>query len=101
MPVTTNNRNVNPDNKDFSHLLYRYLSFWPLFIGLIIIAMAGAWLYLRYAVPIYESTATILIKDEKKGPDESTLLASLDLLASKKIVENEIEVLRSRTVMKD
>src|SRR5438105_13449218 len=100
MQESTNNRALNSENKDNTYLL-RYLSFWPLFLIMIILSLAAAWVYLRYAIPVYESTATILIKDEKKGLDDSRMLASLDQFASTKIVENEIEVLRSRTVMKE
>ena len=38
-------------------------------------------------------------KDEKKGNDDSRLMESLNLIGSKKIIENEIEVLKSRPVI--
>jgi capsular exopolysaccharide synthesis family protein len=40
-----------------------------------------------------------LIKDEKKGEDDSRIIESLNLLATKKIIENEIEVLKSKGLM--
>ena len=61
--------------------------------------MTGAYLYLRFTVPKYEATATIIIKDQKKGYDDSKLMESLDMINTKKIIENEIEVLQSRTLM--
>jgi tyrosine-protein kinase Etk/Wzc len=42
-----------------------------------------------------------LIKDEKKGNEDSKMVESLDLISSKKIVENEIEVIQSRSLMED
>jgi capsular exopolysaccharide synthesis family protein len=80
-------------------LMSKYLPYWPLFILVALIALVGAYVYLRYATPIYEASATILIKDEKKGTEDSKLLESLNLIATKKIVENEIEVLQSRVLM--
>ena len=59
----------------------------------------GARFYLKYQIPVYETTATILIKDEKKGEDDSRIIESLNLLATKKIIENEIEVLKSKGFM--
>lgn len=83
----------------FSELLFRYLPYWPLFLILLVFFVAGAWGYLRFATPIYETSATILVKDEKKGVDDANLMEQLDLFGSKKLVENEIEVIKSRTLM--
>ena len=79
----------------------KYLPYWPMFILAVILAGGAAFFYLRYTVPIYEATASILIKDEKKGNEDSKMVESLDLISSKKIVENEIEVIQSRSLMED
>lgn len=76
-----------------------YLPYWPLFTIFLFLAAGGAYLYLRYTIPLYEATATLIIKDEKKGYDDSKMMESLDLINTKKIIENEIEVLQSRTLM--
>ena len=62
-------------------------------------SLLGAWFYLRVTPPKYEIAASILIKDEKKGSVEGNAINSLDQLSTKKIVENEIEIFRSRTLM--
>ncbi|MBK9532214.1 MAG: hypothetical protein IPO42_10515 [Chitinophagaceae bacterium] len=81
-------------------LAAKYLPYWPLFIILVIFSFAGAYVYLRYVTPIYEATATLIIKDESRGGnDDSRLLESLNLIASKKNIENEIEVIQSRSLM--
>ncbi len=79
----------------------KFVPFWPLFLVLIVIFLAGAWAYLQYKAPLYQATASILIKDEKKGSDDSKLSESLNYLSSKKIVENEIEVLKSNSLLKE
>lgn len=84
----------------FSQLLFRYLPYWPLFLTLFVICGTGAWLYLRYATPLYETSASILVKDEKKGVDDANLMEQLDLFGSKKLVENEIEVIQSKILMR-
>lgn len=77
-----------------------YLPYWPMFIVLVILGLAGAWAYLKYyANPTYEAYATIVVKDEKKGVDESGVLEALNIYPTKQIVENEIEVVRSRKLM--
>lgn len=83
-------------------MIFRFVPYWPMFLILLLLGFAAAWLYLRYTIPVYESTATILLKDDSKGFDNnSEILSSMDIFGSKKIVENEIELLRSRTVMKE
>jgi capsular exopolysaccharide synthesis family protein len=80
-------------------LLFKYLPYWPIFIAVSILSLLGAWFYLRVTPPKYEITAAIMIKDEKKGSAEGETINSLDQLSRKKIVENEIEIFRSRTLM--
>jgi tyrosine-protein kinase Etk/Wzc len=82
-----------------NQLWSRYVPSWPWFVFLLALAVGGGWLYMRYAIPQYESTARLLVKDEKKGVEDSKGLESLNLLTTKKILENEIEVLRSRTLL--
>ncbi|MGN6605134.1 MAG: GumC family protein [Ginsengibacter sp.] len=79
----------------------KYVPYWPLFILAILIAVGVAYTYIHYATPIYEATATVIIKDEKKGNEESKLVESLDQISSKKIVENEIEIIQSRKLMEN
>ena len=79
----------------------RYLPYWPLFLLAIVLAVTAGFVYLRYATPVYWVSATLLVKDEKTGMDEADILSSLDLSGSKKVIENEIEILKSRTLAKE
>lgn len=79
-------------------VIFRFMPYWPLFLLLIFISSIGAWAYLQYTTPMYNASAKILLK-EKKGADDARLLESLNIYGSKKIVENEIEVIGSRTLM--
>jgi len=99
MQVTHKRGIEDKENNMISEMLFKYLPYWPLFLALFVVFGAGAWLYLHYTTPIYEASATILVKDEKKGVDDANLMEQLDLFGSKKLVENEIEVIRSRMLM--
>jgi tyrosine-protein kinase Etk/Wzc len=80
----------------------KYLIFWKWFIISLLIAFVIAFVYLRYTVPQYKATATILVKDERKGTLQSELSAFSDLgLTSglKNNVDNEIEIIKSRTII--
>lgn len=80
-------------------VLFKYLPYWPIFIAFMIVSLFAAWFYLRVTPPKYEISASILIKDENKGSSEGETINSLEKLSRKKIVENEIEIFRSRTLM--
>ncbi|HEY2720273.1 MAG TPA: Wzz/FepE/Etk N-terminal domain-containing protein, partial [Chitinophagaceae bacterium] len=90
----------NPEEENaIRQVWFKYAPYWPLFLLFIFLAGIGAWFYLRYQVPVYQTTASILIKDEKKGEDDSRIIESLNLLSVKKIIENEMEVLKSKELM--
>src|SRR5690606_38374904 len=61
--------------------------------------LAGAFIYLRFADNEYEIKAKVLIKDDKKVPDEQAALKEITIFKDNKAVENEIEILRSRKLM--
>ena len=63
------------------------------------ITLPMAWLYLESTTPLYAAGCKILIKDEKKGTQNAKSIEGMDLLQSKKIVENEIDVIRSRPLL--
>ena len=83
----------------FQQLWSRYVVYWPLYLVLVAAGVAGAWVYLKYTVPLYQSNARILIKDEKKGADDSKAMETFNLINTKKIIDNEVEVIQSRTLI--
>ena len=91
---------------NIQELLFRYLIHWPWFVVSIIICIACARGYLRLTTPIYNITATVLIKDEKKGggANMSSELEKMGLdgfVSSSSNVDNEIEVLRSKSLARE
>ncbi|MEO7049925.1 MAG: polysaccharide biosynthesis tyrosine autokinase [Ferruginibacter sp.] len=90
---------LQSDESLVNQVISKYLGYWPLFLLAVICAVSVAYVYLRYTVPKYEATATLIIKDEKKGNDDSKMLEQLNMIGTKKIIENEIEVLQSRSLM--
>lgn len=84
----------------FSTLVDLFFPFWPLLAIILILSIALAWTYKKYQTPIYGVTATLIIKDENKGVDNSKMVESMNPFNSKKIVENEIKVIQSPDLMK-
>ena len=90
------------DDFDLRMVLEKYLIHWQWFILGAFLCLSVAYVYLRYATPQYQASTTILVKDEKKGGMLSELSAFSDLgLGSglKSNVDNEIEILKSRTLV--
>src|SRR5687768_7047122 len=97
----TKKSGVQQDTSLINQLLFRYLPYWPLFVVMLVLGIAVAYTYLRYKVPLYEASASIMIKDQRKGSDDSKGMESFNLFGAKKIVENEIEMLQSRTLLRN
>ena len=97
--MDTHNSNTANQESLFVKMLAKYLPYWPLFILFAFLSIVSALLYLRYSTPMFQATASLIIKDEKKGNEDSKLMESLNMISAKKIIENEIEVLKSRTVI--
>lgn len=89
------------DSNLLNFIRFRFFPYWPLFGFLLVVAAAGAYVYWKLSPPAYEASADLLIKDEKKGSDDSKIVESLNLLTTKKTVEDEMEVLQSQTLMKE
>lgn len=91
---------------NIQEILFRCLIHWPWFVVSIIVCVALAWGYLRLTTPVYNISATVLIKDEKKGgganmSSELEKMGMNGFVSSSGNIENEIEVLSSRTLARE
>ena len=87
---------------NLNELLNKYLIHAKWFVLSVLMCLAIAFVYLRYATPEYSVSATLLIKDDKKGGLMSELsnFSDIGLLGgSNGNVDNEIEILKSRTLV--
>jgi tyrosine-protein kinase Etk/Wzc len=93
------NKNM-PQKEDtqMSQVLAGYISYWPLFLICLALALGGAYFYIRYAIPKYEASAKIMLNDDKRGVDKSKTLEQIDNISTSKIIENELEVLKSQSL---
>lgn len=92
--------------KDFEYraILNKYISHWKWFLLAMIISVSLAFLNLRYTKPLYNASTTILVKDDKKGGMLSELSAFSDIGAGNAIknnLDNEVQILRSRTIVEN
>jgi capsular exopolysaccharide synthesis family protein len=88
---------------DIKKIFFKYLTYWKWFLlSFVCLLLLGVG-YLFTLSPEYKIEASILIKDEKKlgGTGAASMLEDLDLFSSKKIVENEMDILRSYTLLEE
>ena len=95
--------NLEQDEISIVEILFHYLRYWKVFLLSIVICLGLACAYLFYATPEYKIFSRIVINDEKKGQtvDVTSAFNDLGIVSPKGNLDNEIEVLRSRTLMKE
>ncbi len=92
--------NVKPKEEKVNiagEILQRYLPYWPIFLITISIGLTVSFFKIRYATPMYQAGAGIMLKDKEDGVE--SVLNALEGTESKKNVENEIELLKSQNLM--
>ena len=99
-----NNMGEQDEEKvDYQELLFRYIIHWPWFVASIMVCLIVAWVYLHFQTPVYQVSASIMIKDDKKSGGSTDLenLGIGGVITSTQSIDNEIEVLRSKTILKE
>lgn len=92
------------EKTNWQAMLFKYIIRWPWFIASVIFCLVCAWLYLKTITPVYNISASIIIKDDKKGGNTGNDLNAfedLGIISSSKNIDNEIEILRSKSLIKD
>ena len=92
------------DAIDVQELLYAFLRNWYWILLCMVLGFLGARLYLRYTVPIYQASGKILIKSEESSSgalSEEAVLQEIGILKPNSNLQNEIQILKSRTLMRE
>lgn len=93
---------ISSEDFDVRAMIGRFIFHWPLYLLVFIISTIAAYLYLRYTRPVYSATGEIYIKEDKgNSSGGQSILADLDMFSSNKIVENEMEVIKSPLILED
>ena len=99
-PFSLNFDDDNDDSFVLKDVLFKYLRYWPWFLGATILCMALGYAYMRYAPIIYQSVAKIKIIDESKElnvvPDALAMMTGNSNIN----LQNEEEVLRSYRLLR-
>lgn len=85
---------------DFAVIYTTLILNWKWFVLSLIICLGAAHIYLRYATPIYQAAAKLLIKEEQNGRRGNSIQSSanLGIISNSNGIDNEMEILKSRTL---
>lgn len=105
MAKETKNYLLEEDNEtsgfDYKTFFIKLLMYWPWIVGCVTVALIGAFFYLQTLTPLYTVSSSVLIKNESKGGTNGADLADLGFVTtSTQSFDNELEILRSRTLIK-
>ena len=89
----------------FRTIMAMFILNWQWFLLSMFICLCTALIYLRYASPVYQVSAKILIKDDNtRRRSNANMLANMQELGSmtnSNGIENEVEILQSRILARD
>ena len=109
----TDNNNLNEFNSfeeqtekpiDWKSLVMQYIVYWPWIAGCAVVALVLCFVYLRYQAPVYNVTASVLIKEgdsNKSGRMGGSInmmdaMQTFGMFSMASNFDNEVEVLKSR-----
>jgi len=79
--------------------LHKYIINWKWFVLCIIVSLSIGYIYIRSQIPQYIIETDILIKDNKTSGGEKDLMQDLNVSSSAKVIDNEIVILKSNSLM--
>lgn len=86
---------------DYKAFFIKLLMYWPWILGCVAVFLIGAFFYLKTLTPLYTVSSSVLIKNESKGGTSGANLEDLGFVStSTQSFDNELEILRSRTLIK-
>ena len=102
--MNENNKFKLKDKEDsiyFYEILEPYLKKWYLYVISVIIGLMLVYFYVSYTIPIYQNSASIIINEEDSKSSSSglSLLQDLEFVQSSSNLMNELEILKSHSVL--
>lgn len=102
---TDNNQSVNEEPLNLYAIFFKYFVYWPWFVASVLTCLILCYAYLRYQAPVYTVSSSVLIKENDRrsnnaGSNPLGALQDLGMFSMTNNFDNEIEILKSRTLIK-
>jgi tyrosine-protein kinase Etk/Wzc len=98
MQETLNQNKSELWNMSLRDLFYKYVRFLPLFVLSVALTLFGAYIYLRYSIPIYRVGGSMVIKSAQSS-GRSDKFEDVFINDKADNIQNEIEILKSKPLM--
>ncbi len=79
---------------DIKQLIYTFLDHWYLFAICVLVALVAGFLINRYSANVYQTTGTVLIKEDRSTFDATSIMTNMSY-GNYQNVDNEIAILKS------
>ena len=79
---------------DIKQLVYVFLNHWYLFAICVLVALVAGFLINRYSANVYQTTGTVLIKEDRSTFDATSIMTNMSY-GNYQNVDNEIAILKS------
>lgn len=102
-PVSAEGQKEQQDGFDFQLMMVKFLIHWPWFVLSVVVCIILAFVYIRYKTPIYRIDGSVLITEEgrsKSKPAGALDLQNLGFMSMTNNFDNEVEILKSRSLVK-
>ncbi len=90
------------NKKTMEEIIAPYLVKWKWFVLSVLVMLVLAFVYLRYTDRVYRVTSAIILKDQddQKVRGGNAVFSSMDLMGTVNNVDNEVEVIKSKSTLK-
>jgi tyrosine-protein kinase Etk/Wzc len=100
-PIFSNNSGRKSDPLSLEKLRKKAIGYLPMFIVCLLISLIIGYIYVKTTTPVYEVTSTIIVnEDNKDGMTQGQIFQDLGVQTGKSKVDNEIEIFKSKHLMK-
>ncbi|HRH67649.1 MAG TPA: Wzz/FepE/Etk N-terminal domain-containing protein, partial [Bacteroidia bacterium] len=101
MRTSEGTRRRNDDEIDLRLLFYNIRRKWHYFLLSAVLFAIGAFLYIRFTLPVFEARSSVLVKDTKNTSNNIEDFLTGDLFGNTKNIATEIGILKSRSILEE
>src|SRR5688500_3977472 len=91
----------NDDEIDLRQLFMNVRRKWHYFLVSLVVFGAAAFCYIKFTLPVYEASSSVLIKDSKNSSQNIEDFIAGDVFGNQKNIATEMGILQSRSVLEE
>ena len=99
--MNTTQQKIKDETFNIKDIIFPYLVHWKWIVLSLFLSICVYITYIKFTVPAYNVSATLLINEDKSGGDAQAMFSEITMGMSvgSDMIENEIEILKSRSLI--